>query len=99
MPRPNACERSFEVADDVAHPGWARIALSSPVGLVMVAILAAGALTSVTPANNAESAMVAAAPFDLDRAAASRAAPRSEALPLSARVAGFSSRRGAREPH
>lgn len=76
MPRPNECERSFDLAVDAAHPGWARIALSSPLGLVMVAILAAGAVATLAPESSAESAVVAAAPFDRDLAAARRAAPR-----------------------
>jgi hypothetical protein len=79
MPRPNDCERRFDVAADVAHCGWARIALSSPVGLVMVAIIAGGVMTTTTPPSSAENAIVAVAPLDPDRAAVRR--PTSHPVP------------------
>jgi hypothetical protein len=51
--------------------------LSSPVGLVMVAILAAGALATATPeSSSVESTIMAAAPFDRDMAVVRGAAPR-----------------------
>jgi len=76
MPRPNDCERTF---GDAARHGWAEIALSSPLGLVMVAILVAGSLTALPPSSTAETARVAVAPFDPDRVAGPPAAPRTVA--------------------
>ena len=74
MPRPSDCERTFE--GDAARHGFAEIVLASPLGLVMVAIIAAGSLTAMAPSSTAETARVAAAPFDLDIGAARRSAPR-----------------------
>jgi hypothetical protein len=86
MLRPNDCEREFE--RDAAPHGWTEIALTSPLGLVMVAILAAGSLAAMAPSIVAETAIVAATPFERHNAVIPTHRPRSLNAPRSARSAG-----------